>query len=109
MMKHGFVFWLVNLEKSTNILQKLAYLKPPYNIKTWIQISRVLYDFPLKIQHVDVKATGAEHTRIKRLAQNFLCKKPDRKTFFFARLKGTIVPVHTIKAYGEAKVSSTYY
>jgi hypothetical protein len=63
MTKHSFVFWLVNLEKSTNILHKLSYLKPPYNIKTWIQISRLLYDFPLKIQHVDVKGIDAEHTK----------------------------------------------
>jgi len=99
---------LVNLEKSTNILQKLAYLKPPHNIKTWIQISSLLCDFPLKIQHVDVKGTGAKHRKIKRLAQNFLCKKPDRKSSF-ARLKSTIVPVHAIKTYGGAKVISTYY
>ena len=109
MTKHVFVFWLVNLEESINILQKLAYLKPPYNIKTWIQISRLLCDFPLKIQHVDVKGTGAEHTKIKRLAQNFLCKKkPDRKPSL-ARSQSTIVPVHAIKAYGGAKVNSTYY
>jgi hypothetical protein len=63
MTKHGFVYWLVNLQISTDILQKLAYLKPPYNIKTWIQISRLLYDFQLKIQHVVGKGTEAEHTK----------------------------------------------
>jgi hypothetical protein len=45
---------------------------------------------------------------VKRLAQNFICKKPDRETSL-AKLKSTIVPVHDMKAYSGVKVSSTYY
>lgn len=63
MTKHSSVYWLVNLKKSIDILQKLAYLKPPYSIKTGIQISRPLYDFRLKIQHMDVKGTDTEHMK----------------------------------------------
>jgi hypothetical protein len=57
---------------------------------------------------MDVKGTDAEHTKSKRLAQNFICKKPDRETSL-AKLKNTIVPVHAMKAYGGVNVSSTYY